>query len=232
MSTSSHPRFVVLDTETTGLDPRKGDRIIEVACLELDQGLYPTETTFHKFINPQRQIARAAFNVHGIDNDFVKDSPLFSDIAKDLWDFIKDAKLIIHNAEFDIRFLNAEFSRLDYPAISIDQSIDTLKIARKKYPGLPNNLNSLCKRFSISLEDREKHGALIDVRLLASVYIELTQGGRQQSFLNTEKQNVSEIGKDFIKRKSLKSRKFGGLDNAEKHKEFILKNLKKNRWGY
>ncbi|USO02079.1 MAG: DNA polymerase III subunit epsilon [Alphaproteobacteria bacterium] len=229
---SSHSRFVVLDTETTGLDPLKGDRIIEVACLELDQGLYPTDRTYHQYINPQREIGRAAYNVHGIDNEFVKDSPLFADIAPELWDFIKDARLIIHNAEFDVKFLNSEFARLDYPTIHIDQSIDTLKIARKKYPGMANNLDALCKRFSISLEDREKHGALIDVRLLASVYIELTQGGRQQSFLNTEKQNRAEVGNvSSINRRTCEPRTFD-YPETENHKDFIKKNFKENLWGY
>jgi len=226
-------RYVVLDTETTGLSPENGDRVIEIACLELDQGLFPTDKSFHTFVNPERSISRAAFEVHGISDEFVKNSPLFSSIAKDLWHFIGNAKLIIHNAEFDIRFLNAEFARLNHPMLRIDQTIDTLKMARKKYPSMPNNLDSLCKRFNISLEDREKHSALIDVRLLASVYIELTQGGRQQSFLQTNDAQTVMAGHQNIKRKQCQVRHINHQqDLEEQHKNFILQNFKKNGWGY
>lgn len=226
-------RIVVVDTETTGLDPKFGDRIIEVACLELEKGIYPTGRSFHHYINPEYQISEKAFSIHGIHNDFLKDKPLFADIARELWYFISDAVLVIHNAEFDIKFLNSEFTRLGYPAVHMHQTIDTLRIARKKFPGIANNLDALCKRFNISLEDRDKHGALIDVRLLALVYIELTQGGRQQSFLQeTQNEAVIMNNQVVIQRKVCSSRELYKPSEIEKHKEFVLQYLKRNNWGY
>lgn len=226
-----HQRVVVLDTETTGLSPQNGDRIIEVACLELEKGIYPTNNYIHYYINPERRMSQDAFAVHGISDDFLMNKPVFEDISKELWHFIADARLIIHNAPFDLKFLNAEFSRLGYPTIHLNQTIDTLPIARKKYPGAQNNLDGLCQRFKISLDDRDKHGALVDVKLLAAVYVELTQGGRQQSLLQEEKQSNLYQTQSSIIRKSYPSRPSFIHKDLENHDDFIRKNLKTNMWG-
>lgn len=170
-------REIVLDTETTGMDPADGHRIIEVGCVELFNHL-PTGKTFHHYINPEREIDAGAIAVHGIKNEFVKDKPVFGEIIGPLMDFIGDATLVIHNAEFDIKFLNAEFKRLGFPPFKLQDAVDTVLMARKKYPGSPANLDALCRRFNIDLSGRELHGALLDAQLLAAVYLELL-GGRQ-----------------------------------------------------
>ena len=228
----SFQRVVVLDTETTGLSHKNGDRIIEIACLELEEGLYPTGRSLHYYLNPEREVSQGAFNVHGIGYDMLKDKPLFSDIAEPLWEFLKDAVLVIHNADFDMGFLNSEFGRLNYPFISNDRVVDTLKIARKKFPGASNSLDALCQRFNISLEDREKHGAVVDIKLLASVYVELMQGGRQQSFLKNQSdfqtlQNETNLS---IQRKTFEFRSFHYDEETSQHKNFILSKMKVNHW--
>ena len=170
-------REIVLDTETTGLDPEDGHRIIEVACLELINHV-PSEVYFHKYVNPERDIPTEAFNVHGISADFLRDKPIFEAIAQDFLDFVGADPLIIHNAEFDLKFLNAELTALGHPPISITRAVDTLELARRKYPGAQASLDALCRRFEIDNSARTKHGALLDTELLAAVYLELI-GGRQ-----------------------------------------------------
>ena len=170
-------REIVLDTETTGLEPGSGHRIIEIGCLELVNHL-PTERTFHVFVNPERDIPSAAVEVHGLTADFLSDKPLFASVAEGFLEFIGSAPLIIHNAPFDMGFLNAELQRLDHPGLPMSRAVDTLALARKKYPGSPNSLEALCRRFQVDTTAREKHGALIDARLLAEVYLQLI-GGRQ-----------------------------------------------------
>lgn len=169
-------RQVVLDTETTGLSPEEGHRIIEVGCVELvDRKL--TGNHFHEYIQPQRDIEAAAFAVHGISEDFLADKPVFVDISASLISFIEGAELIIHNAPFDVGFLDSEFSRLDLGVISDRCGIlDTLSFAKKKHPGQQNSLNALCKRYDISLSERTLHGALLDAELLAAVYLAMTGG--------------------------------------------------------
>jgi DNA polymerase-3 subunit epsilon len=175
-------REIVLDTETTGLDPRPperggtGDRIVEIACLELINHV-PTGSEFQRYINPERPMSADAFAVHGLSDEFLADKPLFADIADDLLDFLGDSRLVIHNAEFDLRFINAELERLQRPALK-SEAVDTVQLARKKFPGARASLDELCKRFEIDLAVRAKHGALVDVTLLAQVYLELI-GGRQ-----------------------------------------------------
>jgi DNA polymerase III subunit epsilon len=170
-------REIVFDTETTGLDPYQGHRLIEVGCIEVVNG-FPTGQTFHRYINPERDVPREAFSVHGLSYEFLKDKPLFSDIASDLLLFLADAPLVAHNAAFDLGFLNAELERAKQPTISRDRLVDTLLLARRKYPGVSNRLDDLCARFGIDNSARTKHGALLDAELLAEVYIELV-GGRQ-----------------------------------------------------
>lgn len=173
-------RDIVLDTETTGLDPADGHRIVEIAAVELMNYL-PTGRTFHCYLNPQRDIPAEAVAVHGLDADFLRDKPLFSDIVAEFVGFIEGGRLVIHNAAFDIRFLNAELSRTGNAPLSLPAAIDTLAIARQRFPGSPASLDALCRRFGVDASARVKHGALLDCELLAEVYLELV-GGRQPDF--------------------------------------------------
>jgi len=171
-------REIVLDTETTGLDPKAGHRIVEIGCVELINHVATSET-FHKYINPERDMPEEAFRVHGLSEEFLCDHPVFSEIAEEFLTFIGDSPLVIHNAEFDMGFINAELAKVKLGALDLSRSIDTVRMARKRFPGAPANLDALCKRFQIDNSNRELHGALLDARLLADVYLELT-GGRQQ----------------------------------------------------
>lgn len=170
-------REIVLDTETTGFEPSEGDRIVEIGAVELFNHL-PTGRTYHQYINPERNMPEAAFNVHGLSEEFLSTKPLFKDIAQDFIDFIKDSKLVIHNASFDMKFLNAELKWVNRSALPNHQAIDTLAIARRKFPGSPASLDALCRRFGIDNSSRTLHGALLDSEILAEVYLELV-GGRQ-----------------------------------------------------
>jgi DNA polymerase III subunit epsilon len=185
-------REIVFDTETTGTDPERGDRIVEIGCVELID-LVPTGNTFHSYINPQRDVPAEVVKIHNLDNAFLADKPLFGspDVVDALLAFIGDAPLIAHNAEFDRRFLNGELARLNLPLIEKERCIDTLMIARKKFPGAPASLDALCRRFNIDRSTRSRHGALIDSELLAAVYLEL-KGGRERrlSFLDPVDQNA------------------------------------------
>ena len=170
-------REIVLDTETTGLSPDEGHRIIEIGALELINHM-PTGRKLHLYIQPERDIDEAAQNVHGISAEFLKDKPVFADIADEFLDFIKEDVMIIHNASFDMGFINAEFKRLGWNKLADSRAIDTLMMARRKFPGAQASLDALCRRFEIDNSHRDLHGALIDADLLAEVYIELI-GGRQ-----------------------------------------------------
>jgi DNA polymerase-3 subunit epsilon len=173
-------RAIVLDTETTGLDPRSGHRLIEVGCIELDDYI-PTGKTFHKYVHPERDIDADAERVHGISLAMLADKPKFAEICDELLDFVSDAPLVAHNAPFDRGFINHELERAGREGLHESRWIDTLKLAQKRFPGMYNSLDALCKRFKISLAERDKHGALLDARLLASVYLEL-EGGRERAF--------------------------------------------------
>lgn len=173
-------REIVLDTETTGLDPRKGDRLIEVGCVELLNRI-PTGREFHRFVNPERDVPAEAEAVHGISTSFLLDKPLFSAIADEFLAFVGDDLLVIHNAAFDVGFLNAELARLGKGEIPMVRVVDTLQLARRKHPAGPNSLDALCKRYGIDNSKRTKHGALMDSLLLAEVYIELL--GERQAVL-------------------------------------------------
>ncbi|WP_443748977.1 DNA polymerase III subunit epsilon [Asticcacaulis solisilvae] len=170
---------IVLDTETTGIDHRKGHRLIEIGCIEIED-LLPTGRTFHRYIDPEREIEADAIRVHGISNEMVRGKPKFAHICDEMLEFIGDRKIIAHNAAFDRGFVNMELEKHGKPVTPDDQWIDTLEIARHKYPGMANSLDALCRRFNISLAERDLHGALIDARLLASVYLELL-GGKERA---------------------------------------------------
>lgn len=173
-------REIVLDTETTGFDPETGDRIVEIGALEL-HGHVPTGRTFHQYINPRRTMPEDAFAVHGLGDAFLADKPFFEDVAQAFLDFIGDSRLVIHNAAFDIKFLNAELGWIRAPVIPFDRAVDTLEIARRRFPGAPASLDALCRRFGIDNSARTLHGALLDSEILAEVYLELI-GGRQPDF--------------------------------------------------
>ena len=173
-------REIVMDTETTGLDPYDGHRLVEIGGVELINHV-PTGRTYHQYINPKRDVPTEAFEVHGLSQEFLSDKPVFSEVADQFLDFVQDAKLVIHNATFDMKFLNAELSWIDKPLLPNNQAIDTLAIARRKFPGSPASLDALCRRFGIDNSARTLHGALLDSEILAEVYLELL-GGKQPDF--------------------------------------------------
>ena len=189
-------REIVLDTETTGLDPKSGHRIIEIGCVELIDHL-PTDGEFHEYINPQRDVPREAFAIHGISGEMLQDKPLFEDLADKFLAFIGDSQLIIHNASFDIGFLNWELAAVDRPKIEMGRVTDTLALARRKHAGSPNNLDALCKRYKIDNSSREVHGALLDSQLLAEVYLELIGGKQSELGLATNRVNTMRGGGDM-----------------------------------
>ena len=173
-------REIVFDTETTGLDPYQGDRLVELGCVELVNG-FPTGNNFHAYLNPERDVPEAAFNVHGLSLEFLKDKPLFADICEEFLAFVADAPLIAHNAMFDLGFVNAELERCKKPPLQRERLVDTLLLARRRFPAGPNSLDQLCARFLVDTSRRTKHGALLDAELLAEVYVELT--GKRQARL-------------------------------------------------
>jgi DNA polymerase-3 subunit epsilon len=177
-------REIVFDTETTGLDPRGGDRIVEIGCVELLNHI-PTGKSFHRFINPERPVSPEAVRVHGLEDAFLRDKPVFKAIAEELVAFIGEAPMIAHNAMFDLEFINAELGRTGHGAYAPDRIVDTLLLARRKHPGAPNSLDALCSRYQIDLSRRTYHSALLDAELLAEVYVELI-GGRQANLLLDE----------------------------------------------
>jgi DNA polymerase III subunit epsilon len=182
-------REIVLDTETTGLDPKTGDRLIEIGCVELMNRM-PTGREYHVFINPERDVPAEAQAVHGISTAFLQDKPVFAKVATDFLAFIGGDTLVIHNATFDIGFLNAELTRLKHPALSMTRVVDTLALARRKHPAGPNSLDALCKRYGIDTSSRVKHGAIVDSLLLAEVYLELL-GERQTALSLTSRASTA-----------------------------------------
>jgi DNA polymerase III subunit epsilon len=222
-------RLIILDTETTGLRPDDGHRIIEICGMEVVDGV-KTGEIFHCFVNPEREVPYEAFRIHGISTESLLDKDLFSTVGPKFVNFIKDATLVIHNARFDVGFLNHELKKISHPIISFDNVIDTLTVARKKFPGSPANLDALCKRFKISLEKREKHGALIDVELLYEVYKHLTD---DHILIKTEKADkeeklVVDIKKDRVYRED---RNYScSSDELSDHAKF-LKEIKDPIWN-
>lgn len=186
-------REIILDTETTGLDPVHGHRMVEVGAIELVNHL-PTGNHFHKYMNPERKMSQGAYEVHGLGDEFLADKPLFKDIAVDFLAFIGDATLVIHNADFDMKFINAELEWAGFAPIPYEQVLCTLQMARKKFPGAPASLDALCKRFEVDNSNRQLHGALLDSELLADVYMGLL-GGRQMG-MELAKNNASTNGKN------------------------------------
>jgi DNA polymerase-3 subunit epsilon len=182
-------REIVLDTETTGLDPLRGDRLVEVGCIEIYNRM-PTGQTFHRYINPERDMPAEALAVHGLTTAFLASKPLFAEIVDEFLEFIADAPLIIHNASFDVSFINAELDRIKRPAITRDRLVDTLLLARRKHPGVSNRLDDLCSRYFIDNSRRTKHGALLDAELLAEVYIDLIGARQSQLILASETRDM------------------------------------------
>ncbi|WP_195821037.1 DNA polymerase III subunit epsilon [Roseobacter sp. MH60115] len=217
-------REVVLDTETTGFDPETGDRIVEIGAVEL-MGHMATGKTYHQYINPERSMPEEAFQVHGLGDDFLRDKPKFAQVGQAFLDFIGDAKLVIHNASFDIKFLNAELKWMGLPQIPWEQAIDTLEIARKRFPGSPASLDALCRRFNIDNSSRTLHGALLDSEILAEVYLELI-GGRQPDFgLSTASQNTTGAGgEEWTPRpRSVPLKSRISEEEAAAHTDFVAK---------
>ncbi|PRY93132.1 DNA polymerase-3 subunit epsilon [Hasllibacter halocynthiae] len=170
-------REIVFDTETTGFDPESGDRVVEIGAIEL-KGHMPTGNVFHRYIDPERDMPQGAFEVHGLSSEFLRGKPKFAEVAAEWIAFVGDARLVAHNAEFDFKFMNAELRRAGHPPMGPGRMVDSLAIARKRFPGARNSLDALCARFGVDNSAREKHGALLDSELLAEVYLELI-GGRQ-----------------------------------------------------
>lgn len=217
-------REIVLDTETTGFDPESGDRIVEIGAVELI-GHMATGKTYHQYINPERSMPDEAFQVHGLGDDFLRDKPKFAEVGQAFLDFIGGSKLVIHNAAFDIKFLNAELGWMNLPKIPWEQAIDTLDIARKRFPGSPASLDALCRRFAIDNTSRTLHGALLDSEILAEVYLELI-GGRQPDFglSNIPQKTAGDTSVDWTPRPRptpLPSRMT--QEEAAAHAEFVAK---------
>lgn len=227
-------REIVLDTETTGLDPAQGHKIVEIGCVELENHM-PTGRTFQEYLNPEREMDAEVIAVHGITNEFVKDKPKFKEVADKFIEFIgSDAKLVIHNAAFDMKFLNAELMACGREPLSYDRVIDTLLMARQKFPGSRVNLNELCKRFGVDASARTVHGALLDSELLAEVYLELIGGREPGLVLNTQKQEKKVVIQSMQTPKEKvyhEPRSFPATqEEIEAHISF-LKKIPNNFWG-
>lgn len=223
-------REIVLDTETTGLDPFSGHRIVEIGCVELINHVR-TGNYFHTYLNPERDMPREAEAVHGLSIDFLKDKPKFAEVAGAFLEFIGDDPLVIHNAAFDMKFINAELAVARRPEVDFSRAIDTVLIARKRFPGQPASLDALCKRFSIDLTARTKHGALLDSELLADVYLELL-GGRQSSLglVADAGENKEECSITFTGHTDIPVRHFPpSLDELAAHSAMVEK-LKNPLW--
>ena len=224
--TGRQMREIVLDTETTGFDPETGDRLVEIGAVELVRHM-PTGAQYHQYINPERAVPESAIEIHGLTDDFLRDKPKFAAVAQDFLDFIGDAKLVIHNAAFDMKFLNAELRWLNMPQIDYDRAIDTLEIARKKFPGSPASLDALCRRYGIDNSARTLHGALLDSEILAEVYLELI-GGRQPDLVlagagdhGADQTANGEVWRPQPRPTPLPSRVTP--DEAEAHADFVTK---------
>lgn len=217
-------REIVLDTETTGLDPYSGHRIVEIGCVELMNHVR-TGNVFHTYLNPERDMPPEAERVHGLSAAFLADKPLFKAVAGSMLEFLGDSQLVIHNAAFDLKFLNAELETLNLPRIADARAVDTVIMARQKFPGQPASLDALCRRFNIDLSTRTKHGALLDAELLSDVYLEL-RGGRQSALVLHEEQAAKSSAEDlrFADASIVPARHFPPSDEERAaHKALIAK---------
>lgn len=218
---------IILDVETTGLDYKKGDKIVEIGCVELID-LIPSGKTLQIYINPLRSMHKEAEKITGITNEFLKDKPTFDQIADEFLDFVKDSTLVIHNARFDIGFLNNELQICNKPLFNLEEVIDTLNIATRKFPGAPANLDALCKRFDVSLESRKVHGALIDCFLLAEVYINLIGG--KQSGLSFEPIHATKSVEITRSRKYYKPRQYVLSENEKAEHAKLIEQITNSIW--
>ena len=219
---------VILDTETTGLSITEKHRVVEIGCIELNNQI-PTNKIFHNYVDPQRSVSEEAYKIHGYSDKFLSDKKTFSDISEDFLNFIKNKKIIIHNAPFDLSFLNYELRLINKKPINKENVIDTLEIARAKYPGSQNSLDALCKRFNIDNSKREKHNALIDCHLLKEVYVNLVD--QKEPKLNLE--NIEIIDLNFNKKVNNKLRRIVKPDNneLELHKKYLNSHLPRNYYN-
>ncbi|MBO4222877.1 DNA polymerase III subunit epsilon [Bradyrhizobium neotropicale] len=214
-------REIVLDTETTGLDPLRGDRLVEIGCVEIFNRM-PTGQTYHVYINPERDMPAEAFAVHGLSTEFLASKPVFTEVVDEFLAFIADTPLVIHNASFDISFINAELDRIKRPVIAKDRLVDTLLLARRKHPGVSNRLDDLCSRYSIDNSRRTKHGALLDAELLAEVYVDLI-GARQSQLILASEAEITQVGHGDMPRRQREIPLASRVTDAEReaHRAFI-----------
>jgi DNA polymerase III subunit epsilon len=223
-------REIVLDTETTGFEPSQGHRLVEIGCLELINHV-PSGRVFHTYINPERDVPQDAYAVHGLSYEFLKDHPPFKEVGSLFLDFIQDAPLVIHNAKFDMKFINAELKGHDFPEVPFARAIDTLTMARKKFPGSPASLDALCKRFGVDNRARDKHGALLDAELLAQVYLELI-GGKQPGLSLHFSQKTTELEREEKREKEIRPPRSHEPTQEElvQHQELVAR-LQHPLWG-
>jgi DNA polymerase-3 subunit epsilon len=216
-------REIVLDTETTGLDPLRGDRLVEIGCVEIFNRM-PTGQIFHCYFNPERDMPAEAFAVHGLSSEFLATKPLFADAVDEFLAFIGDAPLVIHNASFDVGFINAELDRIKRPGISKERLVDTLLLARRKHPGVSNRLDDLCSRYAIDNSHRTKHGALLDAELLAEVYIDLIGARQSQLLLAAEARDIRVARSGETPRRQREIQLTPRLTEADRaaHRNFVL----------
>lgn len=224
-------REICFDTETTGLDPLSGDKLVEIGAVELINHL-PTGVTFHEYINPERDVPEEVVKVHGLTNEFLADKPTFAQIAQKWVDFVGDDGIFVaHNAEFDMKFINHELQMCGYPTYEWDRVVDTLAIARSEFPRMRNNLDALCKRFNIDNSARTFHGALLDAQLLSEVYLQLLGGDEpSMKFLNKTTQ-TAEAANSNVKKINIIARSFPISDQEQQeHEDFLQKNIKNSLW--
>ncbi len=225
-------REIVLDTETTGLDPLRGDRLVEIGCVEIFNRM-PTGQTFHRHLNPERDMPAEALAVHGLSSEFLAGKPLFAQVVEEFLEFIADAPLVIHNASFDIGFITAELERIQRPSIARERLVDTLLLARRKHPGVSNRLDDLCSRYAIDNSRRTKHGALLDAELLAEVYIDLIGARQSQLILATESREMRAGGYGEMPRRLREVPLAPRVTEADRavHRAFVATLGDKPIWG-
>lgn len=223
-------REIALDTETTGLDPASGHRLVEIGCVEM-WGRVRSGKVFHSYLNPERDMPAEAQRIHGLSGEFLSDKPVFSQIVADFLAFLGDAPLVIHNAQFDMKFINYELKSLGFAPIPAERATDTLLIARGKFPGAPANLDALCRRFAIDLSSRTKHGALLDAELLADVYLELTGGRQVAMMLDAGTEAAHAAGESETIPVDIPRRVFSATEEERAAHHAFLKKLKRPIWA-